>query len=196
MNHSKAFQTSRNRYLQKDLPYHNWQHIRHALQQLEKWQINRNQLTPLFWAIVLHDMYYKPQCTHNERRSERMSRRIIPFLTPQQRQACWRLIKSTQFGSTLAKKDEKIMHDIDYSILGSSPEQYVRYATAIRQEHGHICDATYREGRSHFLQSQMTQPMFQTKRGKKLWGKQAVQNIRCELTALEANRSLAAGEKT
>ena len=88
------------------------------------------------------------------------------------------------------------MHDIDYSILGSSPEKYMRYAAAIRQEHGHIGDTTYREGRTHFLQSQLAQPMFQTMRGKKLWGKQARQNIRCELAALDANRSLATGEKT
>src|SRR5690242_20725665 len=88
-------------------------------------------------AAWYHDAVYDSHATDNEERSADMARSALSRLrVPGDRvESVARLILATKTHQTDGDPDAAVLLDADLAILGSEPEQYDRYAKAIRREY-------------------------------------------------------------
>jgi predicted metal-dependent HD superfamily phosphohydrolase len=154
-------------YLQKRLidmygipprAYHNMSHIEHCLKELQAYLEDHS--TPMTTRIALwyHDVIYDPKRKDNEKRSALWAQDDLALLkAPREYSfAIERLILATRHTKyPLDEEDEKVITDIDLSILGQSPQVYDEYALQIRAEYAHVDDKEYKEGRLIFLRNML-----------------------------------------
>ena len=80
---------------------------------------------------------------------------------------------------------ETILLDADLAILGADPDEYARYARAIRQEYAWVPEADYRRGRTTVLQGFLVRArIFRLDRIHERLDAAARRNLRDELAAL------------
>jgi predicted metal-dependent HD superfamily phosphohydrolase len=134
--------------------YHTLQHLQQMLELLETIQVHdRSSMTLAIW---FHDAVYDSRAKDNEVKSAQWAIEALPPLGISQAQTdrIAHLILATQTHQTdPGDRDAQVLLDCDLSILGASPEDYQRYAHAIRQEYAWVSDEDYRVGRSRVLQS-------------------------------------------
>jgi predicted metal-dependent HD superfamily phosphohydrolase len=147
------FDDLRRRYGDKLRAYHNLGHIAECLALAQRQRRHIDQPDALDLAIWYHDAVYDPQHSDNEERSAELAREQLGRLgvPPRGIDAVTGLILATKHAGASLEGDEAWIADIDLAILGSTPEAYERYATAIRREYAFASDADYRAGRSEFL---------------------------------------------
>ena len=134
--------------------YHNLHHLQHILNSLSEVReliINFPALQLCAW---FHDYVYDPQAIDNEMESAITAERIlsrlrINFDTVRLVQQI--ILSTRKHEPFLEETDNLIFLDVDLSILGTSPDRYLAYSHAIRQEYGHLSDRDYREGRIQVL---------------------------------------------
>lgn len=81
--------------------------------------------------------------------------------------------------------DANLLIDVDFSILGSQPDDYLNYASAIHKEYSHISDEKFLTGRRKFLTGLLSQDrIFKTEYFQDNFEKQALDNIKQELQSL------------
>ncbi len=79
----------------------------------------------------------------------------------------------------------ELLCDADLSVLGSAPEDYVRYTTAIRREYASVPDADFVAGRRAVLQRLMAlDPLYRSDAARGLWSESAGRNLARELALL------------
>ncbi|MHA7279996.1 DUF4031 domain-containing protein [Arthrobacter sp. MDT2-2] len=79
----------------------------------------------------------------------------------------------------------QLLCDADLSVLGGSPEDYARYAAAVRAEYSYIPDDAFIAGRRSVLQRLLAlNPLYRTGRGQALWADRAGTNMALELASL------------
>ncbi len=84
--------------------------------------------------------------------------------------------------------DEGLIIDIDLSILGSPPEDYELYRSAIRREYISVPEVDFVVGRRSVLQSFLSQRIYTTEFFTQ-FEKRARSNIKTELENLEPSRN-------
>jgi predicted metal-dependent HD superfamily phosphohydrolase len=106
-------------------------------------------------ALWYHDVVYNSRRKDNEAASADFAAKELTKLGLSGYQCAhvMRLIIATKHDSVPTAPDAMLMADIDLAILGAQPDEYARYAAAIRQEYGWLADADYRAGRTKVLQS-------------------------------------------
>jgi predicted metal-dependent HD superfamily phosphohydrolase len=83
--------------------------------------------------------------------------------------------------------DQRLIADIDLSILAAAPEEYDRYCRAIRAENRFASDSDYCVGRAQFLRKILERPhLFHTERYRAVAEEAARTNIRRELAELDS----------
>jgi predicted metal-dependent HD superfamily phosphohydrolase len=80
--------------------------------------------------------------------------------------------------------DQKLIADIDLSILSSSPEEYLKYTDKIRKEYAHVSDEDFRIGRLKILKRLNSKDIYHTTFFKKREA-QAKSNLAEEISRLE-----------
>lgn len=136
--------------------YHNLEHIRHCLTLLDTTPESGNAALEL--AIWFHDAVYKPLARDNEARSADLMRRVANacgFPTDVLDDA-HRIILVTAAHAKAVRTDERMMADIDLSVLAGNPEAYALYAACIRTEYAAVDDESFRTGRAAFLRSMLS----------------------------------------
>jgi predicted metal-dependent HD superfamily phosphohydrolase len=89
-----------------------------------------------------------------------------------------RLIQLTQHPSEPVSNDEKLLIDIDLSILGATKEKYDRYESQIKKEYAYVPNFMYAIGRRKLLNSFLnTKSIYQTDYFQKKFEISATQNI-------------------
>ncbi len=82
-------------------------------------------------------------------------------------------------------RDGALLCDADLAVLAGTPEEYDRYAAAVRQEYAHVPDGDFRRGRTRILASLLSLPtLYHHPRLQTHWTPQAHANLTRELTAL------------
>ena len=101
-----------------------------------------------------------------------------------------RLIMATAHRTPPQEEDEKIVVDVDLSILGESPTQYDPYVRAIRQEYSWVPEGDFRLGRRKFLRGMLKREfIYATPRMRTRFEANARENMQRELrTIAEAER--------
>jgi len=81
--------------------------------------------------------------------------------------------------------DGAVLCDADLAVLAGPPDAYVAYASAVREEYGHLSDDEFTAGRIAVLEHLLGLPaLYRTPEGARLWAERAVANITAELTLL------------
>ena len=147
-----------NTYSKPNRYYHNLEHIQNILNIIEPVKKIANNFQVIQLAAWFHDYIYNPQAKDNEFQSAlyavdtlnqlKISAEIIEVVK--------QIIISTQKHQPAVNNldnnlDILIFLDADLSILGTSLDNYLKYAQAIRQEYNWLSDREYQKGRKQVL---------------------------------------------
>ena len=141
--------------------YHNLAHIAHLLTLLDG---TKSHTPELELAIWFHDIIYDPKSSDNEAQSALFfTQKFNHLVHPGLIKNTARLILATDPSRPRTKApDELLLVDLDLSILGAAPDDYLTYTKAIRQEYLHVPDADFAAGRTKILQRFLTGPIYHT----------------------------------
>jgi predicted metal-dependent HD superfamily phosphohydrolase len=138
-------------------------------------------------AAWYHDIAYDPERTDNEQVSAARARAGLRGLVPDGRvDEVERLVLLTA-GHDPAPDDADgaVLCDADLAVLAGPPDAYVAYASAVREEYGHLSDDEFTAGRIAVLEHLLGLPaLYRTPEAARLWAERAVANMTAELTLL------------
>ncbi|MEL6918811.1 MAG: hypothetical protein AAFO99_13900 [Bacteroidota bacterium] len=170
-------------YSEKHRAYHNIEHIEDCLTQLDAIVEEIPWRKEIELALWFHDAIYNPYGKDNELKSAQLA---MEFLKQQNGNAQLESILFNLIMATLHKEEptnlaEKIMMDIDISILGTDYPTYRDYAKKIRREYRLVPGILYRKKRKEILCNFLErQPLYYSKYFKRLETR-ARENLRREI---------------
>jgi predicted metal-dependent HD superfamily phosphohydrolase len=140
-------------------------------------------------AAWYHDVVYDPRRDDNEEASAERARAGLRGLVPAERvDEVARLVLLT--AGHRAEPDDAngaVLCDADLAVLAGPPEAYAAYASAIREEYGHLADADFTAGRIAVLEQLLELPtLFRLPAVAAEWTPRARANLTAELTLLRA----------
>lgn len=141
--------------------YHTPEHVGHVLQILDDLRHHAGDFAALQLAAWFHDAVYDPRAGDNEERSAALAETLLAKLgvAAETVAEVRRLILLTKTHSPdEADADGRLLVDADLAILGAPPDEYRRYAAAIRQEYAWVPDEAYRAGRAAVLEGFLRRP--------------------------------------
>lgn len=178
------------RYSQPHRAYHNLMHVEDVLLRIEELEPPTEHELALALAAWFHDAVYQPERRDNEERSGYVAYDALEQVgaSPDLIAEVVRLINLT--ATHEAGADDAagaVLCDADLAILGSSPDRYATYATAIRQEYIHVPEEEYRAARAALLEKFAARPqIYRTPYAREHWEASARENLRTEVAHLRA----------
>jgi len=140
-------------------------------------------------AAWYHDVVYEPERRDNEQVSATRARAGLRGLVPDARvDEVERLVLLTA-GHDPAPDDANgaVLCDADLAVLAGPPEAYAAYASAVREEYGHLPDAEFTAGRIAVLEHLLALPaLYRTPEAAARWAERATANLTAELSLLRA----------
>lgn len=177
---------------EKHRHYHTLDHVYDCLSKLETYAHDTKQHYDSFsiveTAIWFHDAVYNPRSKANEENSVELfmsvfgSKHDLSHKTLGQICGC---IIGTKTHNPFSEED-KIMCDIDLSILGAERKCYAQYQYDVWKEYNFVPHDKFIIGRSAFLNGMLKKAdIFSLPYFKNLYEKQARENMEWELTILK-----------
>ena len=140
-------------------------------------------------AAWYHDVVYDPRRGDNEAVSAERARAGLRGLVPTERvEEVARLVLLTA-GHDPAPDDVNgaVLCDADLAVLAGPPEAYAAYASAVREEYGHLSDADFTAGRTAVLEHLLALPaLYRLPAVAAGWTPRAKANLAAELALLRA----------
>lgn len=149
------------RYSEPIRHYHNLEHLQEILFLLQQVQDISHNPSVLQLSAWFHDCIYDPQAKDNEALSAIFAEQVLNQLDVDSQiiYLTTEIVRSTKNHQPLIYGiDNLIFLDVDLAILGTTKEQYLQYAHAIRQEYSHLNNLAYRKGRTELLTQILTKP--------------------------------------
>jgi predicted metal-dependent HD superfamily phosphohydrolase len=147
-------------------------------------------------AAWYHDVVYDPRRGDNEEVSAERARAGLRGLVPVERvEEVVRLVLLTT-GHDAAPGDANgaVLCDADLAVLAGPPDAYAAYASAVREEYGHLTDAEFAAGRIAVLEHLLGLPtLFRLPAVAAEWTPRARANLTAELTLLRGRAAGAGG---
>ncbi len=142
-------------YQQSHRHYHNTKHLIAVLDRLDECESLANDKNAIGLALWFHDAIYKIASSTNEKDSADWALSFLDSVGADGvlAQKVYSLIMATIHESAAVDNDERLIVDIDLSILGCSPELYSEFEINIRQEYRVVPWFIYRKKRINVLQS-------------------------------------------
>ena len=142
------------RYNEKHRKYHNVTHIESLLIELEKTRHISENYNSIELALWFHDAVYNIFSKSNEKDSADLA---VSFISDNSgslelQQTVYSLIMATEHNFVPKGNDQRLMVDIDLSILGSAESRYTDFETAIRKEYKYIPWFIFKRKRIELLQ--------------------------------------------
>ncbi|MGI9464941.1 MAG: HD domain-containing protein [Aestuariivirgaceae bacterium] len=140
-------------YAEPHRHYHNADHVAACLRQLDEVAAQAGKPHEIELALWFHDAVYDPFSSRNELDSADWAAQFMRGndMLEEAISSVHRLIMVTQGHGQTSSRDEELMVDIDLSILGESPETYMRFEKAIRQEYSRVPFFLFRKKRKEIL---------------------------------------------
>ena len=143
-------------------------------------------------AAWYHDVVYDPRRGDNEEVSAERARAGLRGLVPPERvEEVARLVLLTA-GHDPAPDDANgaVLCDADLAVLAGPPETYAAYASAVREEYGHLSDAEFTAGRTAVLEQLLALPaLYRLPAVAGEWTPRARANLAAELSLLRERAS-------
>jgi predicted metal-dependent HD superfamily phosphohydrolase len=139
-------------------------------------------------AAWYHDVVYDPRRGDNEGVSaERARAGLRGLVPPEQVEEVVRLVLLTA-GHDPAPDDANgaVLCDADLAVLAAPPGAYAAYASAVREEYGHLSDAEFTAGRTAVLEHLLALPaLYRLPAVAAEWTPRARANLAAELSLLQ-----------
>lgn len=142
--------------------YHTWAHIEACLN--EAHGLRFDDAVVVYAALLFHDAVYVTGAKDNEAQSARLAaRQLQGHLAAERIARVEHLILLTASHDALpanAPRDDRLLVDIDLSILAAAPAAYARYAHDVREEWvpAVVSVTQYAQGRAAFLRRVLAAP--------------------------------------
>ena len=176
------------KYQSEKRAYHNIEHVENFLSFLEKFKQRIRDEKGVKLAAWLHDVIYDTEAKDNEERSAKLAQDYLGQLgvSGEVMEHVTALIRATAKHEAIeGDSDSEIFLDADLAILGSSEEEYDKYAAKIRREYSWVPDDQYRAGRKDVLESFLIRPkIYFTEEAEKELEGSARKNIEREIKIL------------
>ena len=143
-------------------------------------------------AAWYHDVAYDPQRSDNEEVSAARARIGLLGLVEEARVAEVERLVLLTAGHDPQPDDANgaVLCDADLAVLASPAPAYVAYASAVREEYGHLSDDAFTAGRIAVLEHLLALPaLFRTPAAAERWTAPARANLAAELSLLRARSS-------
>lgn len=145
--------------------YHTLEHLGECLHLFDQYRALAAEPDEVEWALWFHDAVYDPRQHDNEVRSaDWATSLLIDGGIDRGRVARVRaLVLATLHTAVPANRDERLLTDIDLSILAAPPERYSRYERDVRREYRHVPWLGFVAGRRRILKTLLRRPrLYQT----------------------------------
>ncbi|VUD46208.1 hypothetical protein TDB9533_00777 [Thalassocella blandensis] len=142
-------------YSEKHRFYHTAKHIEAMLKHFDAVKDLAERPAELELAIWFHDAIYKPFSKSNEYDSATWAKEfsLSNNYDLDGAERVHRLIMATLHNGGVDNKDQKLIVDIDLTILGASPEIYEEFEQNVRKEYRFVPAFVYRKKRKELLES-------------------------------------------
>ncbi|HEX6889598.1 MAG TPA: hypothetical protein VF141_02860 [Chryseolinea sp.] len=185
-NTSKLWKEIDDQYSDPSRHYHNLLHLESLLLELIPVKARFSNWNVVVFAVVYHDIVYKPTKSNNEEKSAGLAfKRLNGIGVPTEAVArCREFIFATKRHEQVDDEID-LFTDADLSILGKSPDDYRIYTDQVRKEYSIYPDFLYNPGRKkvllHFLGMRT---IYKTSLFREKYEASARQNLQAELTTL------------
>lgn len=150
----EAFDRLLKMYGEKGREYHNFVHIAHVLRELDEVkELAADRQVEL--ALWYHDAVYDTRAKDNEEKSAELVGEEFgkTKVNAQLVEKSKLLVLATKHQKSPETHDEKLLVDIDLSILGRPEKEFDEYERDIRSEYAWVPEEQFRQGRKRILQS-------------------------------------------
>lgn len=171
--------------------YHSVAHLRDILARVEELADWAEDADAVRLAAWYHDAVYDGRPDDEERSARRaeeeLSRLDVP---PGLVDEVARLVRMTiTHDPAPGDRNGEVLSDADLAALAVAGEDYRRNTAAIRAEYPHVPEEVFRKGRLAVLAALLEGPgVFRTESGRLRWEAAARDNLRAEMTAIQATR--------
>jgi predicted metal-dependent HD superfamily phosphohydrolase len=138
-------------------------------------------------AAWYHDVAYDPKRADNEQVSAARARAGLRGLVPDARvDEVERLVLLTaRHAPGPDDANGAVLCDADLAVLAGPPDAYAAYASAVRDEYGHLSDEAFTAGRIAVLEHLLSLPaLYRTTQAAGQWTGRATANLTAELSLL------------
>jgi predicted metal-dependent HD superfamily phosphohydrolase len=140
-------------YSEPHRKYHTLQHLDECFARLEELKTEADHPDEVEVALWFHDAIYDTKRQDNEAKSAEWARKTARAhnLPGDVAERISRLIMVTRHDAEPHEPDEKILVDVDLSILGAAPDRFDEYETQIRNEYAWVPGMVFRAKRREVL---------------------------------------------
>lgn len=137
--------------------YHNLQHLKNMLTDLEAIKHEVIHLDVLLFSIFYHDIIYNTTKSNNEYESALILKKRLSKTNFKMDNItiCMNQIEATKHHQFATQNDTNILLDLDLSILGKTEKEYKEYAKNIRKEYKIYPNFMYKKGRKKVLKAML-----------------------------------------
>ena len=139
-------------------------------------------------AAWYHDVAYDPRRGDNEQVSARRARAGLTGLVPEARvgEVVRLVLLTAGHAAEPGDANGAVLCDADLAVLATPPAAYAAYASAVRQEYGHLSDEAFTAGRTAVLESLLALPALYRLPATAAWEPRARANLTAELGLLRS----------
>jgi len=178
-------------YSEKHRQYHNVSHLCSVLERLDEVEHLTENKYEIALALWFHDAIYKPFSKSNESDSADWARKFLDEndMSEQVQERVHRLVMATSHSSIPNSDDEKLIVDIDLSILGRAEDQYSHFEAGVRCEYQKVPSCIYARSRKAVLKGFLQRDrIYSSESFYEAFERQARKNLKGELSRLQGGR--------
>jgi predicted metal-dependent HD superfamily phosphohydrolase len=168
------------RYSERHRKYHTVQHLEECFDKLQELRADAVHPEEIELALWFHDAIYDVKRQDNEERSADWARDTVlaAGLSAAIAERVHALVMVTRHNAVPRAVDERILVDVDLSILGAEQERFDEYERQVREEYSWVPDLLFRSKRRKILEEFLERPaIFNTERFRTSYEAQARQNL-------------------
>ena len=146
------------RYAEPQRFYHTLQHLDECFAKLDDGLAEAERPHEVELALWFHDAVYDVKCHDNEERSADWAQASAARagVAPAAAARVHMLIMATKHDRTPATPDERLLVDVDLSILAAPVDRFDEYERQVRQEYSWVPEALFRSRRREILAGFLT----------------------------------------
>jgi len=147
-------------YSEPHRKYHTLQHLNECFTKLEELRTEASHPEEVEFALWFHDAIYDTKRQDNESKSAEWARETAQAqnLSSDVAERVHRLIMVTRHDAEPNETDEKVLVDVDLSILGAKPERFDEYENQVREEYAWVPGIVFRAKRREILKGFLARP--------------------------------------
>jgi predicted metal-dependent HD superfamily phosphohydrolase len=176
------------RYAEPHRQYHTIRHLGECLAKRAEIEATAVQPREVELALWFHDAIYEPQRHDNEQRSADWARSTVldAGLTAAMGDRVHALVMVTQHDAVPIDTDQRVIVDVDLSILGADADRFDEYERQVRAEYAWVPDFLFRIERRKILAGFLARRcIFNTDQFYRKYEASARANLRRSITQLD-----------